>query len=95
MLAWRFGSSDRITASTRRGPTPGARLGREERIENAVDVRWLNPWTAILNCNDHLVGSGSLGSYSEHARAVGRLTHGFAGVHDQIEHHLLQLHAVG
>jgi hypothetical protein len=71
------------------------RLRREERIENAVGVFCIDPRTGIFNRNDHFVGRAGLGPYCELARTDWHCVHRFAGVHDKIEHDLLQLHAVG
>jgi len=68
---------------------PHSHALRLRRIEDAVSVFWIDPWTRIFNCNDRLVGSTSLRPNCEHARTGWHCVHGFAGVHDKIEHDLL------
>src|SRR5262247_2230734 len=69
-----------------------SRFGREQRLENPMEVGWINSSSRILNRYMHQTGLGLISLYFQHARP-NRL-HGLDGIHDEVQDDLLQLHLV-
>lgn len=69
-------------------------VGGDERIENAIQlIRW-NTVTAIPDRHLHAVAVGHADLDQEPASLGCLIRHGIAGIEDQIEEHLLELHAI-
>src|SRR5260370_26361331 len=68
-------------------------LGREEGVEDMIELLLGNPRTGIRN-RDYRRGSTILFSASDHRPAVGNIGHRIYAVHHQIDDDLLQLNRV-
>src|SRR5258705_6839023 len=84
------GFGDR-TADGKAHPHP-IRFGRKIRLENPINVRWINPCSRIFNRHAHHTTVGLISLYFQHA-SLNRL-HTLDGIHDEVQGDLLQLHLV-
>jgi len=58
------------------------RLGRKKRLENPINVRWINPRSRIFNRHKHHARVGLISLDFQHA-SLNRL-HSLDGIHDQV-----------
>jgi hypothetical protein len=85
----------RDRASDRQPHPESVALGREERIEESLEIMRRRPETSVLH-RDEDVGAGlalstALARDPEPARACRHVRHRVDGVHDQVQDDLLQL----
>ena len=81
-------------AADRQPHAQAVRLGRIEGVEQPVETLRLEPRARIAHRNQHRRRGHGLRAHPQRARPRAAATHGFDGVHHQIEQHLLQLDAV-
>src|SRR5215470_9000430 len=82
---------DDRTADDKAHPHP-IRFGRKKRLENPIDVGWINPRARIFNRDTHHTRVGLISLDFQHA-SLNRL-HSLDGIHDEVQDDLLQLHLV-
>src|SRR3974377_231557 len=75
----------------RQAHTHPARLGREERVKNALRNSRVDPGAGVLHNDSHLAILGALRFDRQDASAVRHRRHGIDRVHNEIEYDLLQL----
>jgi hypothetical protein len=81
--------------TTDREPEPQtARLGRVERLEEAIEVRRRDSRTGIAYRHAHVVGSGFTAADQQFARPLAHPADGLDRVDDQVQHHLLHLYPI-
>src|SRR5262249_32299118 len=68
------------------------RSGREQWLEDQIQVGWINSCSCILNRHTDHAGCGLIGLYLQDARPNRK--HGLDAVHNQVQDNLLQLHLV-
>jgi len=69
-------------------------LGRIEGLEQAVEVRRVEPRAGVLYLDEHIIRTTLAGDDRKLARSVADASYRLDGVDDQIGHHLLQLHPI-
>ena len=78
-------------AADRQSHANPIRLGRIERLEQSIEVRWTNSWAGILHFDKHEVWIVLARGNRELTRSVSEAAHGLDGIDEQIHDHLLQL----
>jgi hypothetical protein len=69
-------------------------FGRKERLEDAVDVCRIDPYSAVFHRDQQMIRFMYCSLYSQNPRTIHHSTHRVNGVPDQVHDYLLQLDSI-
>src|SRR5712675_3801410 len=81
-------------AADRKPQPQTAWLGRVKGLEEAIEIRWSQPWAGISHGDEHAARLGWPCTDHQFPGPVADAAHCLDGVHDQVQDHLLQFDPV-